>query len=277
MSFKVSNTGFSPLTITKSKGPRLGQFSALEALNEGTILQPGDSRIIDIRFAPTAEGTFSDTYTLNSDTATGLKVLTFTGRAIKASGSISSIVGITPENVMLTQSGIAGWIRWNSADLTSFNAMNETRNQFGTLSRVGSGEITVITGRVCTVQLAQWNSDHLGLWKHGAIAVSDNKTWFPIYRTRRHKCSYFARVRRCTKGSRSVRKLFERRKFTTRRRLQFQQLRWQESHVYTISYQASKPGQSLTVAWIKTAGTGTISLSAASFVVRGADFDGFFR
>src|SRR5205085_6840537 len=73
------------------------------------------------------------------------KLITFTGGGVKASGSISSVVRTTPENVLLTESGVTDWIHWKSADLTTFDAMNGSGNGLGTLHRIGSGEVKVIT------------------------------------------------------------------------------------------------------------------------------------
>ena len=69
-SFTVSNTGGSPITITRSKPPVQGVFVRQANLDEGTILAPGDARTETVRFAPTAAGSFSDSWSLNSDVGT---------------------------------------------------------------------------------------------------------------------------------------------------------------------------------------------------------------
>jgi Abnormal spindle-like microcephaly-assoc'd, ASPM-SPD-2-Hydin/Protein of unknown function (DUF1573) len=274
LSFKIFNSGFSPLTITKSKGPIRGQFNSLETLNEGTILQPGETRMIDIRFAPTAGGSFSDTFILNSDTATGMKVITFEGTAVQASGSISSVVGVTPENVMLTESGLADWIRWNSADLTRFTAMNAPTSQFGTLSLIGSGHVKVITDQSVKFCWLNGTPTTEAFGSTNGIAVSENKGGFRLTApadTDVHTLRVYVGVQRAagsfvsslTDGSAPA--VVD---------STFSNLDGAESHVYTITYRASKLGQSLTVAWIKTRGTGTISLSAAALVAHAATLTG---
>ena len=264
LSFRIYNTGLSPLAITKSKGPVLGQFSALDVLNEGTILQPGESRTINVRFAPTLEGIVSDTFTLNSDTTTGLKLITFKGSAVKASGSVISTVGITPGKVMLTEPGIVDWIQWNSADVTRFDAMKTSNGQFGALTRIGSGGTEVIKDETATFSWLDGSPTTSAAGSSDAIAISQDKTGFRFTApadTTVHTLRVYVGVKKA-RGSfvasvsdGSSPSLVD---------SSFSRLDGEESRVYTITYRASKPGQSLTILWTKTGGTGTISLSAAT-------------
>jgi hypothetical protein len=69
-SFAVSNTGGSPITITRSKPPVQGTFLRATNLDEGTVIAPGVTLTETVRFAPTAAGSFSDLWSLNSDVGT---------------------------------------------------------------------------------------------------------------------------------------------------------------------------------------------------------------
>jgi iron transport multicopper oxidase len=63
----VANTGGTRLTVTKSKPPVSGAFSALDALPEGTTLAPGASRTLTIRFAPSTTGPARDAWQISAD------------------------------------------------------------------------------------------------------------------------------------------------------------------------------------------------------------------
>ena len=56
LGFTVTNTGGSPLTITKSKPPSLGVFATQTALDEGTVIPAGQSRFEVIAFAAAHDG-----------------------------------------------------------------------------------------------------------------------------------------------------------------------------------------------------------------------------
>jgi hypothetical protein len=81
MSFNVSNTGGSTLTITKSKPPALGTFVATTALTEGTTIPAGQTLTQTISFAPNAAGTFNDVWVITGDDASGVQNVGFTGVA----------------------------------------------------------------------------------------------------------------------------------------------------------------------------------------------------
>jgi hypothetical protein len=77
--FVVTNTGGSPMAITKSKPPGLGEFTATTQLPEGTVLQAGQSVTESVTFAPTGSGSFTDTWPINGTGNSVLTVVTFTG------------------------------------------------------------------------------------------------------------------------------------------------------------------------------------------------------
>jgi Bacterial Ig domain len=82
VSFTVANTGGSPITITRSKPPVQGTFLRETDLDEGTILAAGEVRSETIRFAPTVAGTFSDSWSLNSDVGTEVIDVAITGTGV---------------------------------------------------------------------------------------------------------------------------------------------------------------------------------------------------
>ncbi len=78
--FTVSNTGGSPITLTRSKFPVGGVgFTATSALPEGTTLQPGTTLTESVVFAPIRPGKATDNWSLNSDDGHGLENVSFTG------------------------------------------------------------------------------------------------------------------------------------------------------------------------------------------------------
>jgi hypothetical protein len=85
VSFTVSNTGGSEVTITKSKPPITGFFRAKTALDEGTRIPAGETLTEEVEFAPTDVGHSSDVWIINDDAPDGLRSVTFTGTAIEPS------------------------------------------------------------------------------------------------------------------------------------------------------------------------------------------------
>jgi hypothetical protein len=77
--FTVSNVGGVPITITKSKPPTGGAFTATTTLAEGTTIAPGQTLTESVTFAPNAAGALSGTWSINGDDSTGLHQVTFTG------------------------------------------------------------------------------------------------------------------------------------------------------------------------------------------------------
>jgi CelD/BcsL family acetyltransferase involved in cellulose biosynthesis len=77
--FAVSNTGGVPVTITKSKPPTGGAFTATTTLAEGTTIAPGQTLTESVTFTPGAAGAASGTWSINGDDSTGLHQVAFTG------------------------------------------------------------------------------------------------------------------------------------------------------------------------------------------------------
>ncbi|HEX7292189.1 MAG TPA: choice-of-anchor D domain-containing protein [Conexibacter sp.] len=77
--FTVSNAGGVPITITKSKPPTGGAFTATTTLAEGTQIAPGQTLTESVTFAPNAAGALTGTWSINGDDSTGLHQVTFNG------------------------------------------------------------------------------------------------------------------------------------------------------------------------------------------------------
>jgi Bacterial lectin/Abnormal spindle-like microcephaly-assoc'd, ASPM-SPD-2-Hydin/PQQ-like domain len=78
-SFTVSNTGGVAVTITKSKPPTGGAFTATTTLAEGTTIAPGQTLTESVTFAPNAAGALTGTWSINGDDSTGLHDVRFSG------------------------------------------------------------------------------------------------------------------------------------------------------------------------------------------------------
>lgn len=83
-SFTVSNTGGTNLTITKSKPPATGPFSASTQLSEGTTLTPGETLTEAVVFTPSVVGNVTDTWIVNADDASGPWTISFSGTGTPA-------------------------------------------------------------------------------------------------------------------------------------------------------------------------------------------------
>jgi hypothetical protein len=90
MTFTVSNQGGSDLVIQKSKPPALGQFNAqAPALPEASVLTAGQTVTETVTFTPTAAGSFSDSWIINTnDAVAGLQTVNFTGTATGTAGPL---------------------------------------------------------------------------------------------------------------------------------------------------------------------------------------------
>ncbi len=257
LNFTVANTGASALTITKSKPPSLGPFSAVAPLPEGTVLQAGELRQIGVQFAPPSAGNFSDNWTLNSDTGTGLTTVTLNGLGTAASGLLSASVNALPGAISLTGDGTADWIHWGDnsrkaqvlPQITMSIIGNESaatynddrRSQSWTdgspmvqatgersgnyLWGVGNGFAIVApadrTTRTLTVHVGGWNSagQLQATLSDGSVLPYSDTTALALG-------SYY--------------------------------------RDYTFTYQAASANQTLRVTWTMTDGTGNVTLSSAA-------------
>ena len=81
--FTISNTGGSPLQITKSKPPAAGLgFAAASTLPEASTIAPGTSVTETVTFTPKTAGSVSDTWVINGNDGGGERAVTFTGTGV---------------------------------------------------------------------------------------------------------------------------------------------------------------------------------------------------
>jgi hypothetical protein len=99
-SFTLTNIGGTNLTITKSKPPVLGPFTAITPLPEGTTIQPGASLVESATFTPSAVGSTTDGWVITADDGQGVRSAVFSGTGI------------------LGDPGVTGWTRNGSASLS---------------------------------------------------------------------------------------------------------------------------------------------------------------
>jgi hypothetical protein len=110
MGFTVMNTGGSPLTITKSKPPSLGVFATQTALDEGTVIPAGQSRLEKIAFMPPTTGTFSDQWTITGNDTSGVQTVAFTGTGLPgvcSASDLTACTGATPVCDLATNTCVA--------------------------------------------------------------------------------------------------------------------------------------------------------------------------
>jgi Abnormal spindle-like microcephaly-assoc'd, ASPM-SPD-2-Hydin/PQQ-like domain len=77
--FTITNTGGTAVTITKSKPPVGGAFTATTSLPEGTTIGPGQEVSESVAFTPTALGSTSGVWVINGNDTTGLHQVGFSG------------------------------------------------------------------------------------------------------------------------------------------------------------------------------------------------------
>lgn len=75
----LANTGDTAFRITKSKPPVSDAFVALDALDEGTTLQPAEQRTLRIAFTPRATGAAASTWIVNGTDDSGAHDIALTG------------------------------------------------------------------------------------------------------------------------------------------------------------------------------------------------------
>ncbi|HEV7496231.1 choice-of-anchor D domain-containing protein [Baekduia sp.] len=75
----MSNTGDSPMNVTKSKPPTNARFTVLDPLDEGTSIPAGESRTLRISFTPTDAGAVSDKWIINAGDGSGVHEIAVTG------------------------------------------------------------------------------------------------------------------------------------------------------------------------------------------------------
>jgi hypothetical protein len=119
-SFQVANSGGSPLTITKSKPPGLGPFTATTTLAEGTTIAPGASVTESVTFKPKDLGSTTDSWTLNGNDSLGVRQVTFTGYGLIGDPSLKG----------WKLNGSALVVSTGATHLTTASALNQKGSAF---------------------------------------------------------------------------------------------------------------------------------------------------
>jgi hypothetical protein len=90
----VTNSGNLNVTVTKAAPPAL-PFVVNTPLPEGLVLSPGDSVQVQVTFAPSTNGSFSNLYVISSDDGAGAHNVQVTGTGVSAAGgrALPNIVG----------------------------------------------------------------------------------------------------------------------------------------------------------------------------------------
>jgi iron transport multicopper oxidase len=91
-SFTITNTGGTKVTITKSKPPSGGWFSATTSLPEGTTIAPHASVTEEVAFAPTAAGPAIGVWEINGDDSSGLHDISFIGSGVTPQSTVTPTV-----------------------------------------------------------------------------------------------------------------------------------------------------------------------------------------
>jgi hypothetical protein len=85
--FTITNSGGTSLTITKSKPPFGGAFTATTSLQEGTTIAPGQTLTESVTFAPTGVGSAAGDWAITGDDGSGGHDVQFTGSGVAASAA----------------------------------------------------------------------------------------------------------------------------------------------------------------------------------------------
>jgi Abnormal spindle-like microcephaly-assoc'd, ASPM-SPD-2-Hydin len=81
-SFTITNVGGLPDKISISKPPIAGEFRATTTLSEGTVIEPGDSIVETVRFAPTTLGSNGDVWEISGEDSGGRRAVGFSGEGV---------------------------------------------------------------------------------------------------------------------------------------------------------------------------------------------------
>jgi iron transport multicopper oxidase len=111
LSFQISNTGGSKVTVTKSKPPgsNVG-FTNTDDLNEGAAIDAGETKTLHVQFAPRQAGAASDHWVINADGQQGILTLAMsgTGGGAASKGCTSAGGGGAPWPLL----GLLAFVLW---------------------------------------------------------------------------------------------------------------------------------------------------------------------
>ena len=177
--FTLTNVGGSALTVTKSKPPVLGPFTATSTLPEGTTIAAGASTTETVTFTPSAANSTSDAWVLNVNDNLGVRSVGFTGRGVipdpigggwrlngssKVVGSALQLTQVTPKN----QAGTAFW----PAAVSSSGLTASFTTSIGGGKKGGEGLTFVLANAADSPASVGFNGSGLGFSGISGIAVA---------------------------------------------------------------------------------------------------------
>ncbi len=135
-SFTIENMGETAVTITKSKPPNGGAFTATTSLPEGTTIGPGESLREEVTFTPSALGEASGQWLINADDTTGLHSVSFSGRGVEGAE-------VVEEQPLLVSTAAASGVGQTYATLNASvnpggESLSDCHFEYGTTSSLGA-------------------------------------------------------------------------------------------------------------------------------------------
>ena len=104
--FRLTDVGASSLTVTKSKSPSKGPFKPSTTLAEGTTMTPGSTVVESVTFTPTAVGTTTDQWLINSTDGKGVRSVVLTGTGATSVATLTQPI----EGMASTPDGKGYWV-----------------------------------------------------------------------------------------------------------------------------------------------------------------------
>ena len=176
-SFTITNTGGTPVPITKSTPPTGGAFAATTSLPAGTTIEPGESREETVEFMPTTTGPTSAAWSIEGMDTTGLHEVLFNGEGVAAPATFEVP---TPPSTTPTTSLVSPLGGTLSFTETKEPVLSLTRLQFRAQSAQKSHKqreiVSYALSTAATVVLAVYRQTTSHRCTHGARTCS---RWIP--------------------------------------------------------------------------------------------------
>jgi hypothetical protein len=169
LTFSLFNSGGIDITVTKSKPPALGVFVASTSLNEGTVIPAGQTVTETVLFQPTADGLYTDAWTIGSTDGGGATNVTFTGKAGSGTGLQGNYFATANLSGPVVLSRVDPQINFDwggGAPGPSLPSTNFSVRWTGQIEAVYTEQYTFTTSA----------DDGVRLWVNGTLLVDD---WVP--------------------------------------------------------------------------------------------------
>lgn len=182
--FTITNAGGTNVTITKSKPPFGGSFTATSSLPEGATITPGETVTEAVTFTPSVVGSSAGTWEINSDDSTGLHQVQFSGSGVNTPTSSSGITA-PPTTRGVTTPTLGASARPGTRGYRAFAPKLATVTSIGKLRSLVITYMAMSPGKITRFTLQHATSGRRGA--HGCVAVAP--------RTRRApKCHRFVDI-----------------------------------------------------------------------------------